>query len=69
MTAIRPWCATAQYPGLSRFLVGTITLPADARADEIEAALAAHASAFLPPGFSIIEPLCGAIFFAPEEEP
>jgi hypothetical protein len=63
MNAIRPWCAVAQYPGLKRFHVGTITMPEDARHDQIVAALRDHAMTFLPPGFDIILPVCGAIFF------
>jgi hypothetical protein len=35
-----------------------------ARHDEIVAALEAAALRFLPPGFQIIEPQCGAIFFS-----
>jgi hypothetical protein len=62
-SAIRPWCATARYPGLDIFRVGTVCLPATARHDEIEAALHAHAGRFLPPGLQIVEPLCGALFF------
>lgn len=65
--AIRPWCAVAVYPGLAEFTLGTITMPADARHDEIEAALAEHAAMFLPPGFKIIKPMCGALFFQREE--
>jgi hypothetical protein len=38
-------------------------MPADAQHHEIEAALVAHFLTFLPPGFSIIEPMCGALFF------
>lgn len=65
-TPIRPWCAVAIYPGLAEFTLGTITMPADARHDEIEAALAKHAAQFLPPGFKIIKPMCGALFFQGE---
>ena len=64
--AIKPWCAKAQYPGLREFLVGTITMPHPSRHDEIIEALEAHALTFLPPGFIIIEPLCGALFFQEE---
>jgi hypothetical protein len=64
--AIRPWCAKAQYPGLLTFRVGTVHLPRDAQHHEIIAALDKHARTFLPAGFDIIEPLCGALFFAPE---
>jgi hypothetical protein len=63
MTAIRPWCARARYPGLKTFLVGTVTLPAEAMGHEIDAALHALAASILPPGFEIIEPMCGALFF------
>jgi hypothetical protein len=62
--AIRPWCAKAQYPGQKPFLGGTVVLDASARSDEIEAALRAHFLEFLPAGFEIIEPLCGALFFS-----
>jgi hypothetical protein len=65
--AIRPWCAVAAYPGLAEFTLGTITMPADARHDQIEAALADHAASFLPPGFTIIKPVCGALFFQGEK--
>jgi hypothetical protein len=41
-------------------------LPRDAQHHEIIAALDKHARTFLPAGFDIIEPLCGALFFAPE---
>jgi len=61
--AIRPWCAIAMYPGLRKFAVGTIAMPADARHNEIMAALQAHALTFLPPGFEILEPRCGSLFF------
>ena len=66
--AIRPWCAKARFPGLAVFLGGTVTLPFKARHDEIVAALEAHFLEFLPPGFEIIEPVCGALFFQ-EEQP
>lgn len=62
--AIRPWCAKVRYPGLKPFLGGTVVIPADAQAHEIEAALRKHFLTFLPPGFEIIEPLCGALFFS-----
>lgn len=65
--AIRPWCAEAEFPGLKPFLGGTITLPATARHDEIIAALEAHFRTFLPPGFSIVRPVCGALFFVENE--
>lgn len=61
--AIRPWCAKAQYPGLKPFIMGNITMPSDARHDEIVDALQAHALTFIPPGFIIIEPMGGALFF------
>ncbi len=67
-TAIRPWCALAQYPGLKTFRVGTVTMPAEARHDQIVAALRAHALTILPPGFQIIRPLAGSLFFEPEPE-
>ena len=66
MTAQRPWCAKATFPDLKPFIGGTITMPADAQHHEIEAALVAHFLTFLPPGFSIIEPMCGAMFFQGE---
>ena len=64
--AIRPWCAKAVYPGLREFVGGTIAMPADAAAHEIEAALDAHFRTFLPDGFKIVEPACGALFFQPD---
>ncbi len=63
----RPWCAVAQYPGLQRFRVGTVVLPREAQHYEIMTALEAHALTILPPGFTIIKPECGALFFSPEE--
>lgn len=66
-TAIRPWCAKAQYPGLEPFLGGTVILPAEAQSHEVEAALIAHFRKFLPDGFKLIEPVCGALFFHEEE--
>jgi hypothetical protein len=66
--AVRPWCAIAQYPGLQRFLVGTVMLPANARHDEINDALTTHALTILPPGFSIIEQRCGDLIFQ-EDDP
>jgi len=60
----RPWCGVAQFPGLAQFMIGTVHLPVGARHDEIVAALEAAALRFLPPGFQIIEPQCGAIFFS-----
>lgn len=66
--AIRPWCAKAQYPGLKPFMGGTVLIPHDARIDQIEAALEAHFLTFLPPGFQIIEPVAGALFFNDEGE-
>ena len=65
--AVRPWCAIAQYPGLKRFLVGTVALTDKARHDEIIDALTTHALTILPPGFTIIEPRCGALIF--QEDP
>lgn len=62
--AVRPWCAKARYPGLKTFLGGTVTMQADAAAHEVEAALNAHFLTFLPPGFEIIEPVCGSLFFS-----
>ena len=61
--SIRPWSAKAQYPGLATFVLGTVVLPKEARHDEIVSALQDHAATFLPPGFEIIEPMCGALFF------
>lgn len=66
--ATRPWCAIAQYPGLKRFIIGTVVLPANARHDEIIDALTAHALTMLAPGFDIIEPRCGALFFHEDRE-
>jgi hypothetical protein len=43
-------------------------LPEDTPSHEIEKALYDHAHTFLPTGFKIIEPLCGAILFVPEED-
>ena len=61
--AIRPWCAVAKFPGMEPFLMGTVTLPAGARQDEIEAALQAHGKSMLPDGFAILDMKCGALFF------
>jgi hypothetical protein len=68
MEGIRPWVARAQYPGLESFLAGTIIMPADAKSHEIEQALLDHFNHFLPPGFKILDQICGAIFFQSEEE-
>jgi hypothetical protein len=67
MKANRPWCAVAQYPGLQRFLVGTVVLPHNAKSHEIEKALVVHALTFLPEGFTITEVKCGALFFQSED--
>lgn len=67
--AIRPWCAVARFPGKERFLAGTITLPAEAQAPEIDRALRGHFLRFLPDGFEIIQPVAGALFFQAEQEP
>ena len=64
----RPWVARVQYPGLDKSLAGNIMMPAEAQSHEVEAALKAHFDTFLPPGWVMIEPLCGAIFFVPEED-
>ena len=64
---VRPWCAKAVFPGLKEFMLGTIVMKESATSHEIEAALYDHAHTFLPTGFTIIEPMCGAIFFVPEE--
>lgn len=66
--AIRSWCATAQYPQLQTFLAGTVIIPASATSQEIEAAVRAHFLRFLPPGFEIIKPRCGALHFVEEED-
>jgi hypothetical protein len=58
-TAVRPWCARACYPGLDDFLIGTVTMPADAMSHEIEAKLMSAARTILPPGFIIIDIACG----------
>lgn len=65
--AVRPWCGEAVYPGLEPFALGTIIMPHDAQHHEIEAALHRHALTFLPDGFEIIRPVCGALFFNAEE--
>jgi hypothetical protein len=67
-TAIRPWVAKAQYPGLETFIAGTIIMPAEAQSHEIEQALLDHFHKFLPPGFQILDQMCGALFFVSEEE-
>jgi hypothetical protein len=64
---VRPWCAKAVFPGLKEFVLGTIVLPEDTQSHAIEQALYDHAHKFLPTGFEIVEPMCGAIFFVPEE--
>ena len=64
--AIRPWCAIAVYPGLKEFIGGTVVLPADAQSHEIEAALRDHFATFIPPGFKVIKPVAGAMFFQGE---
>jgi len=61
--SVRPWCAIAQYPGLQRFMLGTVAVASGARHDEIIEALRSHALTFLPQGFEIVEPRCGALFF------
>ena len=66
--AIRPWCVRAQYTGLEPFVAGTVTLPVDARHDEIMAALDDMLTRILPQGYVILEPLCGSIFFTPVED-
>lgn len=65
--AVRPWCAEAIYPGLKTFVVGTVAVAADARHDQIVEALRDHALTFLPPGFTIVRPLGGSLFFAPND--
>ena len=65
---IRPWCAKAVYPGLKEFVIGTIVLPVETSSVDVEKALYEHALTFLPVGFKLIEPICGAIFFVPEED-
>jgi hypothetical protein len=64
----RPWCAKARYPGLREFIGGTVMIPSRAQSHEIEAALVAHFLTFLPPGFVIVEPVCGVIFFNSEAD-
>lgn len=63
---VRPWCAKAVFPGLKEFILGTIVLPENTASHAIEQALYDHAHGFLPTGFKIVEPRCGAIFFVPE---
>ena len=63
MTAVRPWCAVARYQGLQEFIGGTVVLPADAQSHEVIAALTAHFDQFLPPGFEVIRPVAGSLFF------
>jgi hypothetical protein len=65
---IRPWCAKAVFPGLKEFMLGTIVLPENTASHDVEKALYDHAHRFLPKGFKIIEPMCGALFFVPEED-
>lgn len=65
--AIRPWCVKAQYPGLEPFVAGDITLPVEARHDEIMNALDSMLKRILPQGYIMLEPLCGSIFFAPRD--
>lgn len=68
MSRVRPYCAEAQFPGMKPFVGGTVVVSADARHDEIMAALQEHFSTFLPDGFEIIRPVAGALFFVEEEE-
>ncbi|SIT74549.1 hypothetical protein SAMN05421849_0176 [Pontibaca methylaminivorans] len=42
-------------------------MPADAASHEVETALIEHFRRFLPDGFEIIEPVCGALFFTEGE--
>ena len=65
--AIRSWCAVAKYPELDRFLAGSVVIAAEATSQEIEEALRGHFLRFLPPGFDIIKPRCGALHFVGDE--
>ena len=65
--AIIPWCAEARYPGLQPALFGTLTMPADARYDEIEAAMHKLMLKHLPDGFEIMGLQRGALFFRDSE--
>lgn len=65
--AIRPYCAKAQYPGLDPFVGGTVVVSEGSRHDEIIAELDRHFATFLPPGYIIIEPLAGSLFFVEDE--
>ncbi|MDZ7905705.1 MAG: hypothetical protein U5N55_07990 [Cypionkella sp.] len=65
--AIRPYCAKARYSGLKEFIGGTCVVDANARHDEIIAALTKHFLTFLPPGFDIIEPMAGSLFFQDDD--
>ena len=64
--AIRPWCAFGAYPDLKPLVTGTITMPVNARHDEIEAAMLAKIAEHMPPGFVIEKLLPGALFFVPD---
>jgi hypothetical protein len=66
-TAVRPWCAKASFPGLKPFVGGTVIASADLQSHEIEALIDAHFRTFLPPGFKIIEPMCGSLFIHEED--
>ncbi len=69
MTRNRPWSAEAQYPGKATFLVGTVVIEDGTPSHEINRQLKDHALSFLPDGFAIVRPVCGAIFFAPDGDP
>ena len=66
--AIRPWCALVRYPGLLPFTLGTVIVDAKATSEEAMKALHDHALTFIPPGFEIIRPLAGSLFFQPDDE-
>lgn len=64
--ARRAWVGRAQYPGLETFHFGTVHLPAESMAHEVDQALAelwAKMSPHEPPPFVAVP---GMIYFVPE---
>ena len=65
----RAWCFRASYPGKAEFVFGSVVLPYDAMAHEIDAELRAEWSRcfpFDPPANAVAVP--GMVWFQPDGE-
>lgn len=68
MTATRHWCGRGQYEGKESFVFGSVDLPADAMAHEVDSALLALWASLFPFDPPRLVAVPGIIIFQQESE-